>query len=381
MGALEKVRVKATDPAYADGDLGELTLDSSGHLRVQTGGGGGGAVSVADGADVALGTTTDVKNAATNATPATMIGLLKELSFLLQNALAVTGPLTDAQLRATAVPVSGPLTDTQLRATAVPVSGPLTDTALRASAVPVSGPLTDTQLRASAVPVSGPLTDTALRASAVPVSLAALPALVAGAAIVGKVGIDQTTPGTTNGVQVNAALPAGTNLLGKVGIDQTTPGTTNAIYDTSGKWADPALRQSWTFSAVAVAGVTTEALLSSVASTANVAAGAATSYTVPVGKTLRITSFHIDAINTSTVASRASLTVRAVPPAGTLAASSPIVHRLVAQVIGALAGNAGADDISLPEGFCLPAGSIVGVSQLCLATTCTVSFCLTGYLY
>lgn len=63
---------------------------------------------------------------------------------------AVTGPLTDTQLRATAVPVSGtvtatgPLTDTQLRATAVPVSGTVTAT----------GPLTDTQLRASDVPVS-----------------------------------------------------------------------------------------------------------------------------------------------------------------------------------------------------------------------------------
>ena len=54
-------------------------------------------------------------------------------------------------------------------------------------------------------------------------------ALTAGSAIIGKVGIDQTTPGTTNGVQVNAALPAGTNLMGKVGIDQTTPGTTNAV--------------------------------------------------------------------------------------------------------------------------------------------------------
>jgi len=84
----------------------------------------------------------------------------------------VAGPLTDTELRATAVPVSGPLTDTQLRATAVPVSGPLTDTQLRATAVPVSGPLTDTQLRATAVPVSGPLTDTELRATAVPVSAA-----------------------------------------------------------------------------------------------------------------------------------------------------------------------------------------------------------------
>lgn len=52
--------------------------------------------------------------------------------------VAVSGPLTDAQLRATAVPVSGPLTDTQLRAAAVPVSGPLTDTQLRASSVPIS---------------------------------------------------------------------------------------------------------------------------------------------------------------------------------------------------------------------------------------------------
>lgn len=34
--------------------------------------------------------------------------------------------------------------------------------------------------------------------------------------IIGKVGIDQTTPGTTNGVQVNAALPAGTNVIGQV---------------------------------------------------------------------------------------------------------------------------------------------------------------------
>lgn len=54
-----------------------------------------------------------------------------------------------------------------------------------------------------------------------PVSLTTLPALTAGSAIIGKVGIDQTTPGTTNGVQVNAALPAGTNVIGKV--QQSTP--------------------------------------------------------------------------------------------------------------------------------------------------------------
>jgi len=67
------------------------------------------------------------------------------------SSITVDGPLTDAELRATALSVTGPLTDTQLRATAVPVSGPLTDAQLRASGVAVTGPLTDAQLRASAL--------------------------------------------------------------------------------------------------------------------------------------------------------------------------------------------------------------------------------------
>src|SRR5438876_7697414 len=79
---------------------------------------------------------------------------------------AVTGPLTDAQLRAAAVPVdasgatvpvSGPLTSAQLAALEpLTVSGPLTDAQLGARLpLSVAGPLTDAQLRASAVPVSG----------------------------------------------------------------------------------------------------------------------------------------------------------------------------------------------------------------------------------
>ena len=90
--------------------------------------------------------------------------------------VAVTGPLTDTQLRATAVPVSG----TFWQATQ-PVSGTVTvqdggstisvddgagsltvdgtvDVSSVSGTVTVSGPLTDTQLRASAVPVSGTVT-------------------------------------------------------------------------------------------------------------------------------------------------------------------------------------------------------------------------------
>lgn len=44
-------------------------------------------------------------------------------------------------------------------------------------------------------------------------------AIPAGTNIIGKVGIDQTTPGTTNGVQINAALPAGANVIGHVIAD------------------------------------------------------------------------------------------------------------------------------------------------------------------
>jgi hypothetical protein len=83
------------------------------------------------------------------------------------SSIAVTGPATDTQMRATPLPVSGTVTAT----------GPLTDTQLRATAVPVSGPLTDTQLRASSVPVTGPLTDAQLRASLVPIALGDSPAI------------------------------------------------------------------------------------------------------------------------------------------------------------------------------------------------------------
>jgi hypothetical protein len=63
--------------------------------------------------------------------------------------------------------------------------------------------------------------------------------LQAGSAIAGKFGIDQTTPGTTNGVQVNAALPAGANVIGGVTgsgnftVVQPTGTNLHAVLDTT----------------------------------------------------------------------------------------------------------------------------------------------------
>jgi hypothetical protein len=99
----------------------------------------------------------------------------------------------------------------------------------------VSGPLTDTQLRASAVPISGTVIANA-GTGTMAVSLASLPALAAGTANIGDVDV-LTLPalpaGTNNIGDVDVltlpSIPAGTALIGKVGIDQTTPGTTNKV--------------------------------------------------------------------------------------------------------------------------------------------------------
>jgi hypothetical protein len=66
-------------------------------------------------------------------------------------------------------------------------------------------------------------------------SVSVVSALPAGSNIIGKVGIDQTTPGTTNKVSIgtdgtvafNTAIPSGTNIIGFVrvlpaGCTQTT---------------------------------------------------------------------------------------------------------------------------------------------------------------
>jgi hypothetical protein len=101
------------------------------------------------------------------------------------SSVPVTGPLTDAQLRASDVPISGtvtantglsqPLTDAQLRASAVPISGTVT------ANTGLTQPLTDTQLRATAIQIEGTVSGTAVPVSGTffqatqPVSAAALP--------------------------------------------------------------------------------------------------------------------------------------------------------------------------------------------------------------
>jgi hypothetical protein len=133
----------------------------------------------------------------------------------------VSGPLTDTQLRATAVPVSGtfwqatqpvsgPLTDTQLRAAAVPVSGtfwqatqPISGSVSITGTAAVSGPLTDTELRATAVPVSGTFWQ-----ATQPVSASALPLPTGAATETTLAAVNGKLPALDSG-RLPVVLPAG----------------------------------------------------------------------------------------------------------------------------------------------------------------------------
>ena len=129
--------------------------------------------------------------AATDIAPVT---LADGLSVKVTNSVAVSGPLTDAQLRATPVPVSGTVT----------ASGPLTDVQLRATPVPVSGTVSVTE------PVSvddngGSLTvDGTFFQATQPISAATLPLPTGASTLAG-----QTQPGVDIGdVTVNNAAGA-----------------------------------------------------------------------------------------------------------------------------------------------------------------------------
>lgn len=98
--------------------------------------------------------------------------------------------------------------------------------------VAVTGPLTDTQLRATAVPVSGTFWQTTQ-----PVSLATnTPTIQTGSNIIGRVGIDQTTPGTTNKVSIGtdgtvAATQSGTWNIGSITTLPSLPAGNNNVGD------------------------------------------------------------------------------------------------------------------------------------------------------
>lgn len=194
-GVLQLGSTTTAAPTYTNGATGALSLTTAGALRVDN----SAVTQPISASSLPLPTL-----AATSTNQATEIASLSSIDGKLTSPLTVTGALTDTQLRATAVPVSL-----------------ATLPALAAGSAVIGHVIVDT---APTTAVTGTFWQ-----STQPVSIATAPVLVAGSAIIGKVGIDQTTPGTTNGVQVNAALPAGSNVIGHVIADS---GSTTVVTGT-----------------------------------------------------------------------------------------------------------------------------------------------------
>jgi hypothetical protein len=145
------------------------------------------------------------------------------------------------------VTVSGPLTDTQLRATAVPVSGTFfqaTQPVSIAASVAVTGPLTDTQLRATPVPISGtvtasgPLTDTQLRASAVPVSVSSITkvALTPASPTAATVGITSASAVASNASRKGLILTNTSSSVISFGLGTTAVLNSGITLNPGGVW-------------------------------------------------------------------------------------------------------------------------------------------------
>lgn len=192
------------------------------------------AVTIADGADAAEGSVADaaVTNPALNAT---VIAALKGILSLLGSGIVIAtskvqGLVANGSLVAAAgnpLVVAGQdgvnsrslLTDNTGRLTVIG-----NGTFVTQSAVTVADGADVTQGAKADAAITNPATAGSVIAFLKGILTQLQAAIPVGANIIGKVGIDQTTPGTTNGVQVNAALPAGTNTIGNVGIVST--GTT-----------------------------------------------------------------------------------------------------------------------------------------------------------
>lgn len=151
--------------------------------------------------------------AALLATEATLLTVKSDTAAIAASVASIDGKLANP------MPVTGPLTDAQLRASAVPVSAaslPLpTGAATEAKQDTGNASLASIDSKLTApLAVTGPLTDTQLRASAVPVSLASAPAAV-GRTVIATVRNDYgSTPVTTGAwVQLIASTASIINMI------------------------------------------------------------------------------------------------------------------------------------------------------------------------
>lgn len=239
--------------------------------------------------------------------------------------------------------------------------------------------------------------------------------LAAGANLIGKVGIDQTTSGTTNLVSTisgqngvaggsgvtgatvqrvvlatDVALPAGTNSIGGVTAPTLTKGTQGANGWSTQDLKD-AGRSTIIFNFSQAPGQAAELLLTMAWSVNGAAQSTGTTYTPTSGKRLRIQSFtafeSTPAGNTTSAAARVSLRINT---AGAATASSPIQESIIAMgtAVATAYGNVAGGQLTLTDGHeILGDGTLtIGVSVtipgwVTTVANPTINVCIIAYEY
>jgi hypothetical protein len=132
----------------------------------------------------------------------------------------------------------------------------------------------------------------------------------------------------------------------------------------------------------AVAGVTTEALLSLTPLTGFVAGAAATTFTITSGKTFRIQAMTLTVRTTTTVAAGAVVRLR-ITSTGTPTTSTPVTA-----TVGATSGSgttvsgwANSATVTFPDGLELSGTMEFAISTLASSTSCTLDVSLIGFIY
>lgn len=138
-----------------------------------------------------------------------------------------------------------------------------------------------------------------------------------------------------------------------------------------------------TFTAIATATVTTEAMLSLIPQRNGVAAAGATNFIVTTGKTFRLQSMAISVRSgaASMTWARVALRQLGIGAGGTVLITSPIIEVLETYSNGAVSGAGGTVVISLADGVDIPSGTSFGLSHISNLTTSLLTVTLKGYEY
>ena len=224
--------------------------------------------------------------------------------------------------------------------------------------------------------------------------------LPAGTALVGKVGIDQTTVGTTNAISVAqigaTTVSTGNGVVGtgvqRVAIaSDNTAFSVNAIQATLTKGTQGATgvttqdlkdagRVYVNFAgANPVTGVTTEGLISLTPYRDLVAGGAATTHAVTANKRLRLQTLVVTWRNNTAAAG--GVTVRLRLLAGTVLVTSPVHVTLNATTSLTTAGSGQTAFINFPDGLELSGTMQLGLTQISVGTVVGFDVNLIGYEY